>query len=103
MIIACHYDTKILDEGVFVGATDSAVPCAMMLNLANILNDELKAQKFLNPDLTLQFIFFDGEEAFVKWTDQDSIYGARNLAAKWASTSYPFSDSETNLLGKSFS
>ena len=28
-------------------------------------------------DTTLQLIFFDGEEAFVRWTDTDSIYGAR--------------------------
>ena len=33
-------------------------------------------------DVTLQFIFFDGEEAFVNWTPTDSIYGARHLAAK---------------------
>ena len=25
-------------------------------------------------------MFFDGEEAFVRWTDTDSIYGARHLA-----------------------
>lgn len=28
-------------------------------------------------DVTLQLIFFDGEEAFKDWTDTDSIYGAR--------------------------
>ena len=28
----------------------------------------------------LQFIFFDGEEAFKDWTSTDSIYGARKLA-----------------------
>jgi glutaminyl-peptide cyclotransferase len=28
-------------------------------------------------DTTLQLVFFDGEEAFVEWTDTDSIYGAR--------------------------
>ena len=27
-------------------------------------------------DTTLQLVFFDGEEAFVSWTDKDSIYGA---------------------------
>jgi hypothetical protein len=34
-------------------------------------------------DVSLQFIFFDGEEAFVQWSSTDSIYGARGLAAKW--------------------
>ena len=33
--------------------------------------------------MTLQFIFFDGEEAFKTWTATDSIYGARHLAGKW--------------------
>ena len=25
----------------------------------------------------LRLIFFDGEEAFVSWTEEDSLYGAR--------------------------
>lgn len=29
----------------------------------------------------MQFIFFDGEEAFGQWTSTDSLYGARNYAA----------------------
>lgn len=33
--------------------------------------------------MTLQFIFFDGEEAFKKWSRTDSLYGSRHLAAKW--------------------
>ena len=28
-------------------------------------------------------VFFDGEEAFKGWTDTDSTYGSRHLAAKW--------------------
>lgn len=30
-------------------------------------------------ETTLQLIFFDGEEAFITWTAQDSIYGARSV------------------------
>ena len=29
-------------------------------------------------------IFFDGEEALGDWSDTDSVYGSRHLAAKWA-------------------
>lgn len=65
----------------FVGATDSAVPCAIMMNLANSLRQQLQSVK--NGDLSLQYVFLDGEEAFVNWNAQDSIYGARNLAQKW--------------------
>jgi hypothetical protein len=25
---------------------------------------------------TLEFVFFDGEEAVVEWTDDDSVYGS---------------------------
>jgi hypothetical protein len=31
--------------------------------------------------VTLSIVFFDGEEAFEEWTDDDSIYGAKHLAA----------------------
>lgn len=36
-----------------------------------------------NNDISLQFIFFDGEEAFKRWTDTDSLYGARHLAGNF--------------------
>lgn len=62
----------------------------MMLDLAESLNPLLDAKiKSLNEgsgddeeigDATLQLVFFDGEEAFVDWTDTDSIYGARCVA-----------------------
>ena len=37
--------------------------------------------------MTLQFVFFDGEEAFEEWTETDTIYGARHLADKWEKNS----------------
>ena len=44
MVIACHYDSKRTPQG-FLGATDSAVPCAQMINLAKTLQSELNALK----------------------------------------------------------
>ena len=41
---------------------------------------------FQAAEIGLEFIFFDGEEAFQKWTATDSIYGARHLASKWDAT-----------------
>ena len=79
-MIACHYDSKIEPPG-FQGATDSAVPCAMMLNLAQTLREELRALRSTKQELTLQFFFLDGEEAFVSWSSTDSIYGARQTAS----------------------
>lgn len=89
LVLACHYDSKRDREQVMILATDSAVPCAMMLNLAQLLNDPLKVAMQKNDDLTLQLIFFDGEEAFVQWSDNDSLYGARHLAKTLASSKYP--------------
>jgi len=90
MVIACHYDTLVDSAKLknFVGATDSAVPCAMMLNLAHTLKEELKTLKNKKSDLTLQFLFLDGEEAFKRWSSTDSIYGARHLAEKWHNLPY---------------
>ena len=61
--------------------------CAMMLDLAEVLDPLLndrweRLENGLEDDedvseTTLQFVFFDGEEAFRDWTPTDSIYGAR--------------------------
>ncbi|XP_007943256.1 glutaminyl-peptide cyclotransferase [Orycteropus afer afer] len=104
LVLACHYDSKYFphwDNRVFVGATDSAVPCAMMLELARALDKHLLSLKKLSdskPDLSLQLIFFDGEEAFLHWSPQDSLYGSRHLASKMASTPHPPGASDTNQL-----
>ncbi|XP_065061574.1 glutaminyl-peptide cyclotransferase-like [Rhopilema esculentum] len=82
LVLACHYDSKLMEPvngKYFKGATDSAVPCAMMLDIANTLHQKLK-KRSTGSNVTLQLFFLDGEEAFVEWTDQDSIYGARHLA-----------------------
>lgn len=122
LVIAAHHDSKYFDsfpanqvssklapiastDSQFIGATDSAAPCAMMLDLAQALTPLLSARhgrlKAGSPILsetldeetaaetTLQFIFLDGEEAFKDWTSTDSVYGARHLAEKWESTYLP--------------
>ncbi|XP_015116520.1 glutaminyl-peptide cyclotransferase [Diachasma alloeum] len=81
LALACHYDSKYTREGDFVGATDSAVPCAQMMNLATVMRKHLEPLK--QGSLSLMLIFFDGEEAFKTWGPKDSIYGSRHLAAKW--------------------
>lgn len=102
LVLACHYDSKYYPPQFhgreFQGATDSAVPCAMMLELARALDEELKTQKSSNPNLTLQLLFFDGEEALFQWTASDSLYGSRHLAQKMESTPHPAGATGTNLL-----
>ncbi|KAK0168171.1 hypothetical protein PV327_001997 [Microctonus hyperodae] len=82
LAMACHYDSKYTSDGNFEGATDSAVPCAQLINLATVMREQLKQLK-QNHEVSLMFIFFDGEEAFKKWGPNDSIYGAKHLAKKW--------------------
>ncbi|KAH7923475.1 hypothetical protein BV22DRAFT_1106074 [Leucogyrophana mollusca] len=111
VIVSAHFDSKFFPhypEDQFVGATDSAAPCAMMLDLAEALNPFLdqrsaRLEEGLEDDediadTTLQLVFFDGEEAFKDWTDTDSVYGARHLAQHW-STSYIAPNSKRRLLG----
>lgn len=83
LVLAAHYDSKYFPTFNFVGATDSAVPCAMLLDIARNLNPLLARVK---PGWGLRLIFFDGEEAFQHWTRTDSLYGSRHLAAKWENT-----------------
>lgn len=89
LVIAAHTDSKYFvgaPQNGFVGATDSAVPCAIMLAVASaltpLLDSAMTAAKASygpgsHSGTTLQLVFLDGEEAFKQWTNTDSIYGAR--------------------------
>jgi len=65
-----HYDTKVFDNSRFVGASDGGSSAAWLLEFARATSG-LKLQN------SLEFVFFDGEEAVVEWTDDDSVYGSR--------------------------
>lgn len=86
IILAAHYDSKVSvqgsdgryqEEGGFIGATDSAWSCALLLELASSIPTIA-----LN-ETTVQIIFFDGEEALVDWNQNDSLYGSKHLAELW--------------------
>jgi glutaminyl-peptide cyclotransferase len=100
ILVAAHYDSKILEadgrsdlskeqmralieESKFIGATDSGFACALMVSLAQELESSLQAA-----DFTLQFVFFDGEEAMLSWSQTDSLYGSQRLAAKWSASGH---------------
>jgi len=72
LVLAAHYDSKWFESGKFVGATDSAVSCAIMISIANHISSLLKEGNEHRP--LLKLVFFDGEEAFVQWTESDSLY-----------------------------
>ncbi|XP_063168167.1 glutaminyl-peptide cyclotransferase-like protein isoform X1 [Candoia aspera] len=84
LVLACHYDSKYFPRDkhgrAFVGATDSAVPCSILLELVTALDKLLLKARGQGSKITLQLLFFDGEEAFQEWSKTDSLYGARHLA-----------------------
>jgi Zn-dependent M28 family amino/carboxypeptidase len=79
ILIGSHYDTKLFKEFTFVGANDGGSSTGALLELARVL-----ASRGKKPKYHIWFVFFDGEEAFVNWTQTDSTYGSRHLAEKWA-------------------
>lgn len=48
LTLACHYDSKYFTDFEFVGATDSAVPCMQLINLAKVMKKYLKTIKNVN-------------------------------------------------------
>jgi glutaminyl-peptide cyclotransferase len=63
IIFAAHYDS--LDIEGFIGAIDSAVPCAILLELARFVKSK-------NLQIPIDFVFFDGEEM--------GLLGSKHLA-----------------------
>jgi Zn-dependent M28 family amino/carboxypeptidase len=72
--IASHYDTKLFRDIRFVGASDGASSTAALLELGRVLNTRQN-------EFTIELLFFDGEEAVVEWTRNDSTYGSRHYVA----------------------
>jgi len=75
IMLATHYDTKLLPN--FVGADDAGSSTGVMLELAR----QLCGKK---GNYSVWITFFDGEEAVKEWSDTDSRYGSRQMAAKMA-------------------
>ncbi|RJP23851.1 MAG: M28 family peptidase [Candidatus Abyssobacteria bacterium SURF_5] len=71
IIVGAHYDTKLFNGFEFVGANDGASGTAVLLELSQCLQPK-------QTGTTLWLVFFDGEEAFVKWSPADSLYGSNH-------------------------
>ncbi|GFR80036.1 glutaminyl-peptide cyclotransferase-like [Elysia marginata] len=100
VVLACHFDSKYFPKGNFVAATDSAVPCAVIMESVRQLQcllDKGPKDKSSANKITLQLVFFDGEEAFKQWTSTDSIYGARHLASLWQKEKDPLNSNKNKL------
>lgn len=84
LTLAAHYDSKNMPEG-FVAATDSAVPCAILMHIARSIDryltqmhdemDALGEGGTVEMDMGVQIVFLDGKEAFD--TEKPALYGSK--------------------------
>lgn len=80
IVIATHYETNYPLKGTgFVGANDGGATTGLLIALGNYLRTH-PPQGY-----SIWLVFDDGEEAIRSWSDEDSLYGTRHLAAKWSS------------------
>ena len=79
IVLATHYETNYpLRDINFVGANDGAATTALLIEIGNYLRTH-------PPEgYSVWLVFDDGEEAVESWSNSDSLYGTRHLAAKWA-------------------
>jgi glutaminyl-peptide cyclotransferase len=77
ILLGTHYDSLLRHDITFVGADDSASSTAVMLELARLLCAK-------HGKHAVWIAFFDGEEAMKTWSDTDSRYGSRQMAARMA-------------------
>ncbi len=77
IVVAGHYDTNYPLPKAYVGANDGGSSTALLLALA----DQFRGKAL--DGYSVWLVWTDGEEAFVKWTDTDSVYGTRQLAQRW--------------------
>ena len=72
LAITGHYDTKLFREFRFVGANDGGSSAALLVELARVLKARRNA-------LTIEIVFFDGEEAtLTDWGGTDHTYGSQH-------------------------
>jgi Zn-dependent M28 family amino/carboxypeptidase len=78
IVLGSHYETKWFQEFEFVGANDAGSSTGALLELARVLAGNRAALRS-----TICFVFFDGEEAFEKYSATDGFYGSRHLVREW--------------------
>ena len=79
ILIGSHYDTKkLISVPDFAGANDGGSSTGVLLAIIKAVTEQNEI-----PPLTLKFVFFDGEECFLNYTENDGLYGSRHLASKW--------------------
>jgi Zn-dependent M28 family amino/carboxypeptidase len=79
IVLVTHYETNWPLRTInFVGANDGACTTALLIAIGEYLRAH-PPQGY-----AVWLVFDDGEEAVKQWTESDSLYGTKHLAAKWA-------------------
>lgn len=85
IVLASHYETNYPLRNIhFVGANDGAATTGLLMAIGDRLREEIAhspGKKLAGYSVWL--VFFDGEEAIRDWSNSDSTYGSRHLAARW--------------------
>jgi Zn-dependent M28 family amino/carboxypeptidase len=74
LVIASHYDTKLFKDAAFVGANDGGSSTGFLIELAGVLKQRA-------PDIQIELLFLDGEEAVLEWQGNDNTYGSRHYVS----------------------
>ena len=84
IVLATHYETNYWLRNInFVGANDGGSTTGLLMAIADTLREETAQGKKLE-GYSVWLVFDDGEESIQPtWTDSDSTYGTRHLAARW--------------------
>jgi hypothetical protein len=83
IVLGTHYETNYpLRNTNFVGANDGASTTGLLMAIGDRLHEETAHGEKLG-GYSVWLVFFDGEEAIQSWSDTDSTYGSRHLAARW--------------------
>ncbi len=83
IVLATHYETNYPLRNInFVGANDGGSTTGLLLAIADQLRVKTAHGNKLD-GYSVWLVFFDGEEAIQSWSDSDSTYGSRHLAARW--------------------
>lgn len=78
IVLGTHYETNYPLRNIhFVGANDGGSTTGLLMAIADTLRGKP------NNGYSVWLVFFDGEEAFQSWSESDSTYGSKHLAAKW--------------------
>jgi len=84
IVLATHYETNYWLKNInFVGANDGGSTTGLLMAIGDLLRAQTAGGKKLD-GYSVWLLFDDGEESILpQWTDSDSTYGTRHLAAKW--------------------